>query len=35
MVMYEETNCFKEIHEVLKSDVEMVEYMNDIIDSFN
>jgi len=34
MGMYTATGCFGENQEVLKRDVEIVEYMNDLIDSF-
>jgi len=37
MVMYKETACFGEEegkNEVLRRDVELVEYMNDLLDAF-
>ena len=34
MAVYETTGCFGKEQEVLKSGVEIVEYMNDLIDSF-
>lgn len=35
MVLYSDTGCFGRSQEVLRRDVEVVEYMNDLIDSFN
>ncbi|RFU34643.1 hypothetical protein B7463_g1740, partial [Scytalidium lignicola] len=34
MVLYSDTGCFGQSQEVLRRDVEIVEYMNDLIDSF-
>ncbi len=35
MVLYAWTGCFANSKEVLRRDVEVVEYMNDLIDLFN
>jgi hypothetical protein len=35
MSMYGETGCFGKSNEVLRRDVEVVEYLNDLIDSFS
>jgi hypothetical protein len=34
MSMYAATGCFGKSKEVLRRDVEIVEYLNDLIDSF-
>jgi hypothetical protein len=34
MAFYGATGCFGKDQEVLRRDVEIVEYMNDLIDSF-
>jgi len=35
MALYSSTGCFaKSANEVLRRDVEIVEYMNDLLDSF-
>jgi hypothetical protein len=34
MKMYAETGCFGTSNEVLRRDVEIVEYINDLIDLF-
>jgi hypothetical protein len=33
--LYSATGCFGKSQEVLRRDVELVEYMNDLIDTFN
>lgn len=35
MSLYSATGCFGKSQEVLRRDVEVVEYMNDLIDTFN
>ena len=35
LMFYSATGCFGKSQEVLRRDVEIVEYMNDLIDSFN
>ena len=32
--LYKETKCFGKDNEVLRRDVEVVEYMNDLLDNF-
>ena len=34
MTLYESTDCFGKMKEVLRRGVEIVEYMNDLIDTF-
>jgi len=34
IMLYESTNCFGKTNEVLERDIEIVEYMNDLIDTF-
>lgn len=34
MSMYAETECFGKSNEVLRRDVEVVEYLNDLLDLF-
>ncbi|KAF8862939.1 hypothetical protein BDZ45DRAFT_645627 [Acephala macrosclerotiorum] len=34
MILYDDTGCFGKTNEVLRSGVEMVEYLNDLLDSF-
>jgi hypothetical protein len=34
MMLYESTGCFGKTKEVLQRGVEIVEYMNDLIDTF-
>jgi len=34
MALYSSTSCFGSSNEVLKRNVEIVEYMNDLIDTF-
>ena len=35
MIFYGQTGCFGKSEEVLRRDVEIVEYMNDLIDLFD
>jgi hypothetical protein len=32
--MYSDTGCFKDSKEVLRRDVEVVEFLNDLLDTF-
>jgi hypothetical protein len=34
MTLYESTGCFGETKEVLRRSIEIVEYMNDMMDTF-
>lgn len=34
MLLYSDTGCFGKSQEVLRSGVEIVEYLNDLLDSF-